>query len=51
MAYKELAMNESFSVLMGIGAILFWWIVLAVASRRKLGVGDLDNGFASLRFT
>lgn len=32
-------MNESFSVLMGIGAILFWWIVLAFASRRKLGSG------------
>lgn len=32
-------MNESFSVLIGIGAILFWWIVLAVASRRKLGSG------------
>lgn len=32
-------MEETFSVLIGVGAILFWWIVLAFASRRKLGSG------------
>lgn len=32
-------MEETFSALIGVGAILFWWIVLAFASRRKLGSG------------
>lgn len=32
-------MEETFSVLIGVGAILFWWVVLALASRRKLGSG------------
>lgn len=32
-------MEETFSALIGVGAILFWWVVLALASRRKLGSG------------